>query len=100
MLLVEPTYKDYWELPGGAVDADESPYAAAVREIGEELGLSISLGRLLVVDWVPPGPQRTEGLMFVYDGGTLSAEQVAAISVPADEVRGWAWCDDRQGAER
>jgi hypothetical protein len=22
-LLVEPTYKDYWEIPGGAVVADE-----------------------------------------------------------------------------
>jgi 8-oxo-dGTP pyrophosphatase MutT (NUDIX family) len=38
VLLVEPTYKDYWEVPGGAVDADESPYDAAVREVKEELG--------------------------------------------------------------
>lgn len=53
VLLVEPTYKDYWEVPGGAVDADESPYDAAMRELKEELGLSVSPGRLLVVDWVP-----------------------------------------------
>ncbi|MFC0528655.1 NUDIX domain-containing protein [Phytohabitans kaempferiae] len=33
ILLVEPVYKDYWELPGVAVDADESPYDAAVREL-------------------------------------------------------------------
>jgi 8-oxo-dGTP pyrophosphatase MutT (NUDIX family) len=31
-LLVEPAYKDDWEIPGGCVDADESPYDAAVRE--------------------------------------------------------------------
>jgi 8-oxo-dGTP diphosphatase len=31
VLLVEPTYKDYWELPGGAVDDDESPHDAARR---------------------------------------------------------------------
>jgi hypothetical protein len=31
VLLVEPTYVDHWELPGGTVEADESPRAAAVR---------------------------------------------------------------------
>jgi ADP-ribose pyrophosphatase YjhB (NUDIX family) len=25
ILLVEPTYKPYWEIPGGVVEADESP---------------------------------------------------------------------------
>jgi 8-oxo-dGTP diphosphatase len=39
LLLVDPAYtKTYWELPGGCVEADESPRAAAVREIQEELG--------------------------------------------------------------
>ena len=27
LLLVEPTYKPTWELPGGTVEADESPRA-------------------------------------------------------------------------
>ena len=92
VLLVEPTYKEHWEVPGGAVDADESPYDAAVRELKEELGLSVSPGRLLVVDWVPPRPGRTEGVMFVFDGGGLSRAQAAEIVVPPDELAGWAWC--------
>ena len=71
VLLVEPAYKDYWEVPGGCVEADESPYDAAVREVKEELGLSIAPGRLLVADWVPPRPDRTEGVIFVYDGGIV-----------------------------
>ncbi|WP_433664064.1 NUDIX domain-containing protein [Nocardia sp. CA-128927] len=69
VLLVEPTYKDYWELPGGVVEANESPLAAVVREIDEELGLTVSMGRLLVVDWVPPGLYPSDGVMFLYDGG-------------------------------
>jgi 8-oxo-dGTP diphosphatase len=92
VLLVEPAYKDGWEIPGGVVEADESPYAAVVREIDEELGLTLRPGRLLVTDWVPPRPDRTEGLMLVFDGGVLTAEQTALIRLPAAELRGWAWC--------
>jgi len=100
VLLVEPTYKDYWELPGGVVEADESPLAAAVREIDEELGLKVRLGKLLVVDWVPPGLYPSDGLMLVYDGGVLSADRTAGIALQAEELRSWAWCDETEAANR
>jgi 8-oxo-dGTP diphosphatase len=35
LLLVEPTYQPYFEIPGGAVEADESPHTAVVRELQE-----------------------------------------------------------------
>lgn len=100
VLLVEPTYKDYWEIPGGGVEADESPYTAVVRELKEELGLLVQPGRLLVTDWVPPRPERTEGLMMLFDGGVLTAEQTAQIQLPADELRSWSWCTQEEAAER
>jgi 8-oxo-dGTP diphosphatase len=100
VLLVEPTYKDHWEIPGGAVEADESPYTAVVRELKEELGLPVQPGRLLVTDWVPPRPGRTEGLMMVFDGGILGAEQAAQIRLPAEELRGWAWCTEQEAGQR
>lgn len=99
VLLVEPSYKDYWEVPGGAVEAGESPGAAAVREVGEELGLDLPVGGVLVVDWVPPRPDRTEGLIVVFDGGTLTDADTAGIHLPADELRGWAWCTLAEAAE-
>ncbi|MEU4704848.1 NUDIX hydrolase [Nocardia salmonicida] len=100
VLLVEPTYKDYWEIPGGVVEADESPYAAVVREIREELGLDVSPGRLLVVDWVAPGLYPDDGVMMIFDGTVLTADQIAAIALPADELRSWAWCDPAEVANR
>jgi 8-oxo-dGTP diphosphatase len=100
ILLVEPVYKDDWELPGGAVDADESPYDAAVRELKEELDLTVTPGRLLVVDWVPPRAGRTEGVMFVYDGGLLDPTDAARIRLPPDELRSWAWSTPPEARQR
>ncbi len=101
LLLVEPAYhKLHWELPGGCVEANESPHAAAVREVQEELGLTVMPGRLLAVDWVPPRAGRTEGLMLVFDGGLLSPEQTAAICLPADELRSWAWSTPQEEEQR
>jgi 8-oxo-dGTP diphosphatase len=91
VLLVEPTYKDYWDLPGGAVEADESPYDAAVREVTEELGIVVTPGRMLVVDWVPPLPDRTEGVIVVYDGGIVEPEFDGRIRLNSGELRSWAW---------
>ncbi|MFI7466886.1 NUDIX domain-containing protein [Nonomuraea sp. NPDC049646] len=66
------SYKLDWVPPGGMPEANESPAAAARREIKEELGLDIRVGRLLAVDWVSPHGPRDNSLMFIFDGGTLS----------------------------
>jgi 8-oxo-dGTP diphosphatase len=100
VLLVEPVYKVDWEIPGGAVEADESPRATTIREIGEELGLVVPPGRLLVVDWVPPRDGRNEGLMLLFDGGTLTPAQTSTIRLPPDELRSWAWCNQQRAEQR
>ncbi|MFH8749847.1 NUDIX domain-containing protein [Streptomyces rimosus] len=73
-LLVQPTYKPGWDLPGGMAEANEAPEDAAVREVKEELGLTVTLLGLLVVDWVPPHGPWDDQLAFIFDGGVLADE--------------------------
>jgi 8-oxo-dGTP diphosphatase len=41
LLIVKANYKDYWTIPGGVIDENETPRQAAVREVAEEIGLTI-----------------------------------------------------------
>ncbi len=89
VLLVEPTYgAETWELPGGALDEGESPWAGARREIKEELGFDLLPGRLLVVDWVPPQPDGRPALTNnLFDGGVLDEDQIAALRLADGELK-------------
>lgn len=91
VVVVEPVYKPGWELPGGAVEPDESPWQAARREIAEELNLQLSACRLLVLDYSPARPGRIDGLVAVFDGGVLNEAEIAQIRQPADELSSYAF---------
>ncbi|MFH8855377.1 NUDIX hydrolase [Streptomyces enissocaesilis] len=99
VLMVEPTYKEYWDIPGGYVEAGESPLHAAVREVREELGITPPIGRLLAVDWAP---NEAEGdkVLYLFDGGQLSREHLAGIELQADELKGFEFVALDQIAER
>jgi len=43
VLLCHRTDRDAWNLPGGRVEAAETPWAAVVREVEEEVGLLVKV---------------------------------------------------------
>jgi ADP-ribose pyrophosphatase YjhB (NUDIX family) len=93
ILLVKPNYRTYWAIPGGMVEAGEAPHQCVTREVAEELGLRITAGELLVVDWVPPQGDRPRVMTnYIFDGGVI--DDPAAIQLQneeLDDARFWTW---------
>lgn len=90
ILMVTPSYKNYLDIPGGYVEPGESPIAAARREVLEELSIVPTLGRLLIADWWTEGVEPDDGskILFIFDGGTLSPQDLSQIIVDGTEIVG------------
>ncbi|MBO0789432.1 MAG: NUDIX hydrolase [Ktedonobacteraceae bacterium] len=86
ILIVKPTYRPDWLLPGGSIEEDESPRAGCEREVQEEIGLDIPTISLLSIDYVSRVPDKNESVQFIFYSGVLSAEQIQRITLPPDEL--------------
>ncbi len=86
LLLVKPTYRPFWLLPGGVIEENESPRRACLREVKEELGLDISIEKLLCIDYRSSDDMRSEVLEFIFFGGVLSPNDIQRITLPLAEL--------------
>jgi 8-oxo-dGTP diphosphatase len=83
-----PKYDD-WSLPKGKLDAGEHALVAAVREVGEETGLQVAVGRRSVQTRYAhrSGPKRVDYWVMEVVGGSFvpndEVDEVRWLSVPA-----------------
>lgn len=84
-----------WTLPGGGVDFEESLEAAVVREVKEETGYDVTLGRPLTTStWTtidgprPPRPYKSVRVVFTATviGGSLGTIEVGGTTDSAEWI--------------
>jgi 8-oxo-dGTP pyrophosphatase MutT (NUDIX family) len=93
VLLCETQFKPDWELPGGIVEPYETPRQGAIREVTEELGIELAVGRPLVVDWMPPYLGWDDAIEMIFDGGLVGEDDLAAWSLQPTEIKRVALVD-------
>ena len=87
LLILKPTYKEGWTIPGGVMEADgETPWDACRREVREECGIDVRAGRLACTDFRPARPGRPGGIRYLFDCGRADDAALAAITLQPAEI--------------
>ena len=87
LLILNPTYKSGWTIPGGVMEADgETPWQACQREVLEETGLAVTGARLACVDFRPPRDGNQGGVRFLFDCGAVDDLVLSEITLQSEEV--------------
>jgi 8-oxo-dGTP diphosphatase len=87
LLILKPTYKRGWTIPGGVMEADgETPWDACRREVAEECGLDLRTGRLACMDFRRPRPGKPGGIRFLFDCGAIGPRRLAGVVLQETEI--------------
>jgi 8-oxo-dGTP diphosphatase len=93
LLILKPTYKTGWTIPGGIMEANgETPWEACRREVREECGIDVRAGRLACTDFRPARPAsparpgRPGGIRYLFDCGQADDAALAAITLQPEEI--------------
>ena len=87
-------WRDYWEFPGGKIEPGETPEAAVVREIQEELGTKVAVDRFLTtVEYDYPEFHLSMDCFFCHieEGELTLLEHEAAKWLPLGNLRQVNW---------
>lgn len=93
LLAVEPNYRDGWALPGGTVESGEAPRQGCQREVQEEVGLDLEIGRVLLIFHGLSRGVWGDSTYYIYDGGRISDQ--AEIKLQEEELLSYQWIEEK-----
>jgi len=89
LLIVKPSYKDHWSLPGGISEKGETPWQTCLREVKEEIGITVSGKKdLACVSYsvFELSGEKREYIQFVFYWGVLPDKELRGIKVDGQEI--------------
>ncbi|MGI8900416.1 MAG: NUDIX hydrolase, partial [Nocardioides sp.] len=99
LLVHRPKYGD-WSFPKGKLDSGEHPLTAAVREVGEETGIDIRLGRPLSDQSYLAGDGVRRAKRVHYWVGRPVGDDDLSTYLPNTEIDALAWLDVDEARQR
>lgn len=86
LMVVKALYKNYWSLPGGVIDAGESPLEAACRETREEVAIVLDPSRVKYALTIHRSSERL-GMSYAFVfRAHVTDEQLANVALQANEI--------------
>jgi len=87
LLILKPTYKSGWTIPGGVMESDgETPWEACQREVREECGLQLTSARLACMDFRRPRADSPGGIRYLFDCGAFDDAVLRSVALQTEEI--------------
>ena len=96
LLLVRHEAVDMWVLPGGETAVDETFQEAAVRELGEEAGITATYDGLALLGRIQfyADGHTTWGILPIFDAAVGADPPSPTVDDPDGEISAARWFDD------
>lgn len=95
LLVVKANYKEYWTVPGGIIEAHETPRQAAVRETAEEVGLQLSIDSLTFVTVANRQSDSAQTYQFLFRA-SVASDSLAHIQLQQVEIDEYTFVSRQQ----
>jgi len=97
-LVVKPSYKSYWHIPGGIVEKNESPLEACEREVFEETNLMLKPSEVAAIVYRCMPDEEIDSLVFIFHCGKIGPDLKTVIKIPFGEIEDYKFIEKRDAS--